>query len=252
MADILRNSEEKKIPLSKEVIALSKLPWFPQVMRELGYEHVVLCKDCENYVANDRYVMCGLSHEYTDKDWFCGNGRKRKARNETESVKHGRWLDVLVADDEGETDGVECSECGYTDINVYWAKTYHRFCPNCGAKMDDESMDNVVVNNSNATTVANDGNAMSTETKERNHMQRLIDAEKLGLTDFEIVMCDGDYKEALKMLIEKIENAPTVDAEPKQAYVIVDEDGNMECSNCGSSFCFDDYCAHCGAKLIKE
>jgi hypothetical protein len=45
---------------------------------------------------------------------------------------------------------------------------------------------------------------------------------------------------------------PTVDAEPKQAYVIVDEDGNMECSNCGSSFCFDNYCGHCGAKLIGE
>jgi len=45
-------------------------------------------------------------------------------------------------------------------------------------------------------------------------MPRLIDADKLGLTDFEIIMCGGDYKEALKMLIEKIENAPTVDAEP--------------------------------------
>jgi len=28
------------MPLSKEVIALSKLPWFPQIMRELGYEPV--------------------------------------------------------------------------------------------------------------------------------------------------------------------------------------------------------------------
>lgn len=45
-------------------------------------------------------------------------------------------------------------------------------------------------------------------------MGRMIDVDKLGLTDFEIVMCSGDYKEALKMLIEKIENAPTVDAEP--------------------------------------
>lgn len=41
---------------------------------------------------------------------------------------------------------------------------------------------------------------------------RLIDSEKLGLTDFEIVMCDGDYKEALKMVLGKIEDAPTVDA----------------------------------------
>ena len=41
-----------------------------------------------------------------------------------------------------------------------------------------------------------------------------------------------------------------IEAEPKHAYVIVDEDGNMKCSNCGSSNCFDDYCGHCGAKLI--
>jgi hypothetical protein len=41
-------------------------------------------------------------------------------------------------------------------------------------------------------------------------------------------------------------------AKPKHAYVIVDEDGNMECSNCGSSNCFDNYCGTCGAKLIGE
>lgn len=41
---------------------------------------------------------------------------------------------------------------------------------------------------------------------------RLIDANKLGLTDFEIVMCNGDYKEALKMILNKIEETPTVDA----------------------------------------
>ena len=38
---------------------------------------------------------------------------------------------------------------------------------------------------------------------------RLIDADEIGLTDFEIVMCNGDYKEALKMLIDKISNQPT-------------------------------------------
>ena len=31
-------------------------------------------------------------------------------------------------------------------------------------------------------------------------MSRMIDADLLGLTDMEIIMCDGDYKEALKML----------------------------------------------------
>ena len=40
---------------------------------------------------------------------------------------------------------------------------------------------------------------------------RLIDADLLGMTDMEIIMCDGDYKEALKMLIDKIDHAPTIE-----------------------------------------
>lgn len=41
---------------------------------------------------------------------------------------------------------------------------------------------------------------------------RLIDADKIGLTDFEIVMCEGSYENALGMLIYKISNAPSIDA----------------------------------------
>lgn len=40
---------------------------------------------------------------------------------------------------------------------------------------------------------------------------RLIDADALMFTDIEIVMCDGDFKKAFKLLTEKIENAPSVD-----------------------------------------
>lgn len=40
---------------------------------------------------------------------------------------------------------------------------------------------------------------------------RLIDADALGLTDMEIIMCNGDYKEALKMLLNKIEHTPTIE-----------------------------------------
>lgn len=46
-------------------------------------------------------------------------------------------------------------------------------------------------------------------------MSKLIDADLLGLTDMEIILCDGNYKEALKMLIDKINNAPTIEPEPK-------------------------------------
>lgn len=43
---------------------------------------------------------------------------------------------------------------------------------------------------------------------------RLIDADKIGLTDFEIVMCTSSYENALSILLNKIFNAPTVDAVP--------------------------------------
>lgn len=43
----------------------------------------------------------------------------------------------------------------------------------------------------------------------------------IGLTDFEIVMCDGNYKQALEMLLTKIEKAPPVI--PKSAWIPVTE-----------------------------
>ena len=43
---------------------------------------------------------------------------------------------------------------------------------------------------------------------------RPIDADKIGLTDFEIFMCQGDFKAGLQMLLQKIDNAPTLDTVP--------------------------------------
>lgn len=46
----------------------------------------------------------------------------------------------------------------------------------------------------------------------------LKDVDKIGLTNFECFLCNGDYKEALKMLIDKIKNADTiVEADDKEA-----------------------------------
>ena len=47
------------------------------------------------------------------------------------------------------------------------------------------------------------------------HVQRhgrLIDADNIGLTNFEIILCQegNPYKNALEMILKKIENAPTV------------------------------------------
>jgi len=79
-------------------------------------------------------------------------------------------------------------------------------------------------------------------------MPRLIDATRIE----QYILNNCSDNEEINAIYAEIINAPTIDAEPKHAYVIVDEDGNMECSNCGSSFCFDSYCGHCGAKLMGE
>lgn len=39
---------------------------------------------------------------------------------------------------------------------------------------------------------------------------RLIDEQKVLLTNLEIFMCEGDYKEALKLICEKFDGAPTI------------------------------------------
>ena len=93
---------------------------------------------------------------------------------------------------------------------------------------------------------------------------RLTDADLLGLTDMEIIMCDGDYKEALKMLIDKIEHAPTIEPERKTGEWIERDDSwdgvYYECSSCGEPWTTIDgtpwdngmnYCPHCGAKMEK-
>jgi hypothetical protein len=89
----------------------------------------------------------------------------------------------------------------------------------------------------------------------------------VGLTDFEIVMCNGDYKEGLKMLLDKIEKAPSVTPQPKMGHwewVQYDYNpklGNWHCSECRSIAvkCVDKnekggiplykYCPNCGAKM---
>lgn len=39
---------------------------------------------------------------------------------------------------------------------------------------------------------------------------RLIDVDKIGLTDFEIIMCNGNYRNGLQILLDRIETTPTV------------------------------------------
>jgi len=88
------------------------------------------------------------------------------------------------------------------------------------------------------------------------------------LTNLEILMCNGDYKEALKILLDKIEKAPSVTPQPKEEpqqktghwewvqYESKPNFGNWHCSECHCILCgaingnpirLPKYCPECGS-----
>ena len=48
-------------------------------------------------------------------------------------VRHGRWRTNVL---HGYEYTFVCSECGYVDVYPFDGR--HRYCPNCGARMDEE------------------------------------------------------------------------------------------------------------------
>lgn len=81
-------------------------------------------------------------------------------------------------------------------------------------------------------------------------MTEYIDRQKIGLTDFEIIMCDGNYKEALKMLLDKIGKLPAEDVQPIVHGKWLKDYKMPTCSICGNAVPFpDQYCSNCGSKM---
>ena len=55
--------------------------------------------------------------------------------------RHGRWIDRML--DDFRKYECACSECGARyigDYDQYCEPTEFNYCPNCGAKMDDETL----------------------------------------------------------------------------------------------------------------
>ena len=81
-------------------------------------------------------------------------------------------------------------------------------------------------------------------------MTEYIDRQKIGLTDFEIIMCDGNYKEALKMLLDKIGKLPAEEVRPVVHGKWLKDYKMPTCSVCGNAVPFpDQYCSNCGSKM---
>lgn len=83
-------------------------------------------------------------------------------------------------------------------------------------------------------------------------MTEYIRRDTITLTDFEIVMCDGDYKEALAILLNKVKKAPAVDVMEVKHGWLLNPNPYGECSLCGHLIDIRDshnYCPNCGAKM---
>lgn len=84
-----------------------------------------------------------------------------------------------------------------------------------------------------------------------------IERDKIGLTNFEIIMCNGNYKEALKILLDKIESIPAADvrlvvhARPVKFFNDPWTGKKYTtCSACdGKIGPKDNFCKHCGAMM---
>ena len=93
-----------------------------------------------------------------------------------------------------------------------------------------------------------------------------ISRDDIGLTDFEIILCQADenkYKNALVMLLDKIEKLPAADVEERKTSfwrkdAISTNDGlshvfGYRCYSC-FGFCIgaSKYCPNCGARMEYE
>ena len=88
-------------------------------------------------------LSMAMYHEAMEKDsdfqrWDSGcwiryklfeNVLKAQPTIEAEPVRHGKWIEKST----GGEHFACCSECGY----VEW-DTLHNYCPNCGARMDND------------------------------------------------------------------------------------------------------------------
>lgn len=97
-----------------------------------------------------------LAHWGDRKDW-CLHGSEiemliaNAPTVEAEPVRHGKWTvtylkHIELANDEGHVyiHFAKCSECGneaimqFVDYNESFKEWYTDYCPNCGAKMEEE------------------------------------------------------------------------------------------------------------------
>lgn len=98
-------------------------------------------------IAAIEHRLAEPAYQHTGEDWYVGMNCAESELYELPSAQpqrmRGKWT---YGEDEYGIDGYHCDKCGffvpwdYTHKFIDFIKDYH-FCPNCGAKMDEEGKD---------------------------------------------------------------------------------------------------------------
>lgn len=93
------------------------------------------CDDCgyepgEFCACNEEIAMYERLKQYEDAE----------EQGRLVEVRHGRWIWLEEDEDDFETDIVECSYCRKSYTTLFSKESFFetfKYCPNCGAKMDE-------------------------------------------------------------------------------------------------------------------
>lgn len=92
------------------------------------------CKDCiHNEVCHMREICNDIEEQI--KELGCMDFI---ARADVQEIKHGEWK-LCYEDWRMQIAGDECSACGFQHYGT--CISHYHYCPNCGAKMDGDTND---------------------------------------------------------------------------------------------------------------
>lgn len=89
------------------------------------------CRECPDRPKEYMRMMMCTSLKYTRK--FIEAGYTKQSIADVQKVRHGRWISNDLG---GYKWAYYCSECSWVD--GYPFNDRHKYCPNCGAKMDGD------------------------------------------------------------------------------------------------------------------
>ena len=100
------------------------------------------CSMCANHNDENKCRKCKaitldmFKWKHGDEVEKLLKGNTVEAVADVQTVKHGKWR---FSGNYSPTKSWICSECnGLVTMPVYCWKSYYNYCPNCGAKMDDD------------------------------------------------------------------------------------------------------------------